>query len=255
MHNVKILIPANFSFSTAIREIAKESGILAGFQQKQQNMLRLVVDELFMNAIRYGSNKESHIFVEAVIQGDSLVFAIEDEGKGETPIKAEDLKKIIQRETDCSNLEKTHGRGLAQITSNLVEAYEIIDKPEGGLRIEFSIKKQKDEEKKEQEYKKRSETILPEKTIELNDEIDMSNMENIITQVESLLHKHEDESFRLIFDFQKLSHCNSSFLGKLAEWHNNLSQKKGEIIIKQPSKTILEIIELVGLHHIFIIEQ
>lgn len=258
MKNFKLLVPANLSFSAGVREIAWEAACIAGFSDKQKNMLKLVVDELFMNAIRYGSSSDSHIFIEGIIDGEKIIFAIEDEGKGKDAVNAEKLKSIINQQLNNSDLEKVHGRGLAQITSKLVEAYEIHDKEDGGLRFEFVMSKEA-ETAKETEAKtdmpKKSTKILAEKRFELTNSIDLNNMEKVEKDIENIFSEHSGEAFRLILDFSKLEYCNSTFLGQLAAWHTRLNDIGGEIVIFKPSKNIYEIIDLVGLTNLFIIEK
>lgn len=256
MKNIKVLLPANLSYSSAVRDIAQEAAKEAGFERKQTNMCRLVVDEIFMNAVRYGSNKDSHVFIEGVINENQLIFAVEDEGKGAKHVNAAELKTIIQQEVDNVSLKKTHGRGLAQITSNLVKAYEIYDKEGGGLRIEFVLEKQ-DEITSEVEASfltRDASKILPEVKIALSGSIDLNNIEEEALKVNSILEEHAEHAFRLILDMENLSYCNSTFLGYLAAWQSDIEDKGGEAVIQNPSESVFEIMDLVGLTQIFVIE-
>ena len=255
MKNIKILVPASLSFSAGIREMAQEAGGTLGFSKKQQNMLKLVVDEIFMNAIRYGSDEDSHIFLEAVIDNDNkqLIVAIEDEGKGKEKVSADDLKKILENEKKNTSLHKGHGRGLAQITSELVQAFDIQDKESGGLRIEFMMKKQDEETKAAHTPLKKQEKVLGEKILKFSGDIDLNNLEQVSEPVEEILKKYYNTSFRLIFDFKNLQYCNSTFLGLLAQWQSTLEEWGGEAVIQEPSQEIFEILDLVGLNNLFII--
>lgn len=254
MKNVKILVPASLSFSSGVRDIAQEAAVIASFEQKQINLFRLVVDEIFMNAVRYGSDKDGHIFVEIAIDGEKIICAIEDEGKGPEKISAEALKEKIQEETHNVSLKKTHGRGLAQITSTLVQAFEILDKPEGGLRIEFMMEKQNVPTNNSSAPSRPTKKILPEIHVSLRGEIDLNNTYAIVEEVENILEKHKNEAFRITYDCSSLTYCNSSFLGKLAEWHDRIEANGGETLIKNPSADIYEILDLVGLTKIFLVE-
>ena len=255
MKNIKVLLPANLSFSAAVRDIAVEAANIANFLPKQKNMLRLVVDEIFMNAIRYGSDENSSIFVEGVINEEQIVFAIEDEGKGENKTNAEDLKKIIQGETENVSLKKQHGRGLAQITSTLVKAFEVYDKPDGGLRIEFVMERQEEKQEEKKPAPKKEEKLLPEETLTFSGVIDMTNIHDISEQTEQILKNNEGKPFRLIFDLSELEYCNSIFLGQIAAWQNKLEDMGGEVVVLNPTRPVFEIIDLVGLTQILTVQR
>ncbi len=257
MRNIKILVPANLAFSAGIREISQEAANSAGFQDKQKNMLRLIIDEIFMNAVKYGSDNTSSVFLEFVIEENKLTCGIEDEGKGTIKLSAEELRNTMQRERENSELQKTHGRGLAQITSELVSAFEVSDRQNGGLRIEFIMEKNDNvEEFKPKISKLKSERrILPEKTIKISGIIDLNNIDGVKEKVEGIFSEHINEAFRLIFDFTELKYFNSSFLALLANWQSILEKTKGECIIKNPTDEVFEILDLVGLTNIFIIEN
>ena len=248
---IKLLVPANLAFSSGVRDISKEAATLVGFDDKDKNLIRLVIDELFMNAVRYGSDDKSHIFVEILDHEGKLICAIEDEGKGESKIKAEALKKIIEEKRDEVSLDKEHGRGLAQITTQLVSAFDVFDKEDGGLRIEFAIEKGQAEAKSSKNKPKAKsgieEKILPEKTVRISGSIDLSNLQEIITPINEVLEKYKNKPFRLILDFTKLDYCNSTFLGCLAEWHSKLDAYKGEVVVRNPKPNVKEILDLVGL--------
>lgn len=254
MQNIKILVPADLSFSSGVREIAQEAGHRAGFEKKQTNMVRLVVDELFMNAVRYGSSEESHVFFEIIIEEAKLICAMEDEGKGDQKINAAELKSIIQKESDNVSLNKAHGRGLAQITSTLVQAFEVSDKEGGGLRIEFIIDKKVNEEKRPSISQGESTKILPEAEVKISGEVDLNNIDEVSENVERLFQEKNDIAFRLILDFSELQYCNSTFLGNLAAWQSLLDEMGGEGVIKKPTSGIYEILDLVGLTSIYKVE-
>ncbi|HPO06153.1 MAG TPA: ATP-binding protein, partial [Candidatus Gracilibacteria bacterium] len=256
MFNLKVYVPARLSFSAGIRDLILEAGNLAGFADRQINMLRLVVDELFMNAIRYGSNDQSHVFLEMYIEEGKIIAAIEDDGEGKKRIKAEDLKKILDDQTADASLHKSHGRGLAQITSQLVQKLEILDKDNGGLRIEFLMEKQNfPKEEFKPEVKRRTNKVLPEVEIGFSGSIDLDNLEENAIKVQEVFAKHAGETFRLILDFAELEYCNSSFISYLANWQYELDKIGGEIIIKNPNNAVYEIIDLVGLSFILVIER
>ena len=52
---IEFTLPADLEFSSLVRHISEEIFSHAGFTKEWAERLKLVVDELFMNANRYGS--------------------------------------------------------------------------------------------------------------------------------------------------------------------------------------------------------
>ena len=60
----------------------------AHFSHTWCNRLKLVADELFMNAVNYGSKEnESFVFITFSFDNQEMQFVIEDEGKGNKQLK------------------------------------------------------------------------------------------------------------------------------------------------------------------------
>ncbi|MCX7679434.1 MAG: STAS domain-containing protein [Spirochaetes bacterium] len=60
---------------------------------------------------------------------------------------------------------------------------------------------------------------------------------------------------RIVFDFMKKKHLNSTELGILIKLHEKLFESGLEISIAHPSKQILDLLAMVGLSDFFIIEK
>ncbi len=255
MKHIKLLVPADLSFSSGVREIALEASNAVGFGKKQKNMFRLVVDELFMNAIRYGSNKESNVFIEFVIDKNKIIAAVEDEGKGVKKISANELTDIINKEKNNTSLNKCHGRGLAQITSQLVSAFEVHDKKTGWLRVEFIVEiNELLETIVDKKEKKIDEKILMQETIVFKWVMDLIATNNNREKVNQVLSKYKDIPIRVLFDVTDLEYCVSTFLWLLATWQSFIDKSGGECVLLNPNETILEIFDLVGLLNIFTVK-
>ena len=75
---------------------------------------KLIVDELFMNAVRYGSTEDkSLVYITFLFDENEIQFTIEDDGTGTNAISVEELKNIIQKNEKSTDLTRTSGRGLS----------------------------------------------------------------------------------------------------------------------------------------------
>lgn len=138
---IQLIVPANLHHSSLIRHVSDEIFKSAKFSKSWSGRLKLVVDELFMNAVRYGSTEyKSSIYITFVMEGKSLEFIIEDDGTGPQAIPAEELQKIIQQNEQNTDLARTSGRGLSMITKTWTDGLFIAKSPHGGMRISFKKK-------------------------------------------------------------------------------------------------------------------
>lgn len=133
-----ISLPADFCFNASLRKVVKDIFIAAGFSHHQEDRLALVFDEVFMNAIRYGSTPESmiHIKIEWIPREYVSVWVCDEGGK--TKCSSQEIKKHIQQETENNDLAKLRGRGLAQITKQIVDQLDISDSKHGGVCVNFT---------------------------------------------------------------------------------------------------------------------
>jgi anti-sigma regulatory factor (Ser/Thr protein kinase) len=133
----KLEVPADLYFSASIRNLAKDIFQLVGFSTEWQNRLKLVVDELYMNSVKYGSDDKSMIKIEFEALENGVRFEISDEGRGSHPITAEKLKAKIQNQKETMDVTKTSGRGLAMFTEQWSDKYDIISNHHGGITVIF----------------------------------------------------------------------------------------------------------------------
>ncbi len=121
-----------------IRSFTAETAKVAGFDEVWQNRLKLVVDELFMNAIQYGSIEgESNVHVNFAYDEKGFKFSIEDDGSGPKAIPAEELRKILQTNVENDDLTRTSGRGLSMITKAWTDGMKIDSSELGGVKVSF----------------------------------------------------------------------------------------------------------------------
>ena len=248
-------VPADLYFSAVIRDFAKDIFRLAGFDEKWQNKLKLVVDELFMNAVKYGSNEKNNVYLIFEILADGVFFSIEDTGTGEKGCSVEELKRKIEDQKKNTNLAKTSGRGLAMFTSEWSDLFEVTKSEHGGTKISFKkYTGVADKEKKEIFEKPKFEKKSKQITLKFVGDIDQFNMGEKIEVMEEALKKITEDT-ELIIDFSEVTYINSVFIGNLANLYTQLEKKKSRLKITGANEMIHEILDLVGLTKIVEIER
>ncbi|MFH0837926.1 MAG: ATP-binding protein [Patescibacteria group bacterium] len=141
-HKIEFTLPADLKFSPLVRRISEEVFHYAGFDKEWADRLKLVVDELFMNANRYGSKTDDDkIYMLFIFDNNEVSFRIEDEGRGQRKTNAAELKKLVHKNADkAGDLSKTSGRGLALITHLWTDDMKIEDSKRGGIVVTFTKK-------------------------------------------------------------------------------------------------------------------
>ena len=270
---IQISVPANLIYSSLIRHIADEIFGLAMFDKAWCSRLKLIVDELFMNAVRYGSTEyKSTVYVTFSYDENEVSFIIEDDGTGKQACTAEELQNIIQKNEVNKDFTRTSGRGLSMITKVWADDMKIYKSEHGGIAISIA----KEIETKTpppplpptglvEQAVERAEMIPkpisgqsreaeqtgtlasgPVYEIKLAGEIDQANIDEIVAPIQDKIHTMPDGA-RLVLDFSDVSYINSTFIGHLAAWYTAIHEKKGSVRVKNMNKQITEILELVGL--------
>jgi len=250
-----------------VRRISEEFFLHVGFTKEWASRLKLVVDELFMNSSRYGSgSNESKIYIYYQFDNDEATFRIEDEGTGDKKVSAEELKKLIHKNsTEVNDLTKTCGRGLALISSLWTDGMAIEDSSHGGIAISFTKKifsemapapaprpipvAQSDGLAQISPVVAKGSTEV----VKISGEIDQSNMEEKIRPITEVLDKLPHDSV-LVLDCEKLLYINSTFIGHLAAWLNQIQTKGGQMVLKNINKEVREVLNLVGLSKVIYLE-
>lgn len=139
-----LVTPADVNFAVAVRiytfTILRE---ILGLNHKVSYRLQQVVDELFINAVRYGSKEGEKVWLTYAVKNDILSIDVEDSGTGLYPIKAEKLLHHIEKGKEHFKTLKEEnkiyqalsGRGIAEIITHWVDKLDITDREEGGLKI------------------------------------------------------------------------------------------------------------------------
>ncbi len=262
---IKFTLPADLKFSSFVRHISKDLFHQIGFSSDWAYRLELVVDELYMNACRYGSStKSSRIFFDYSFDKNELIFCIDDEGLGNKKMNANILQKLIDKNSDeLADLTKTSGRGLALISHLWTDSMQIKDNHYGGISIcfkksilndipplsEFSISSQH----KIEDFSLSS-SNNPIIEVGISGEVDASNLqEKIKLIINTLSTLPEHASF--VLDCDGLVYVNSTFIGYLSSWLNQVRRKHGHFILKNVDEKIKEILSLVGLDKVIYFES
>jgi len=253
-----------------VRQVSEDFFAYAGFTREWSARLKLVVDELFMNSIRYGSVKnESKIYLKFTLNDNEVSFTIEDEGRGEKKVSAEDLQAVVLKNSaELEDITKTSGRGLALISTLWTDGLIITQGAHGGLAVTFkktvtdqlppvppmlNITPVESADLKSDKTVSPVSDAGPREIIALDGEIDSSNIDAKIKPVNDKLAELPEKGI-LILDCTNLTYFNSTFIGHLAEWHNKLQQKSGQLVLKNTNKEVREVLDLVGLSRVIYLE-
>lgn len=258
MRVFKLIVPASLNYSESVRMVSMEIWEDAGFSKREKNMIRLVIDELFMNAVKYWSDKDSSIMIEWWFEWETVFFSIEDEWKWKQKVSAEDLIKIIQDEKDNTNLTKTHWRGLAQITWVMTSSFKVKEWKLWWIRIEFSKNKWENEHERIIKRNKKSkieDEVKPvdKREFDLEWEVDLNNLDKISEPIQEYINDI-DFPVEVVLNCKKIKFFNSTFIWKIAEWHSVIDGYWWKMILKWINDEIFEILDLVWLTQILNIE-
>lgn len=266
-----IEVSANLKYSAAVRNFVSGFLIAEDVPEKWTRRLILVTDELFMNAVRYGSSEGSKVRVKCDSDNDKVSCTIMDDGSGKSKVTAKELQEIVLKKGEEMDHHKTSGRGLSIIASEWADSCEADDLPEGGIAIkiikyrknlvqEAKVEKQemtqiepKEEEKKEPEKTEISQEskMNPNAEVQVvnfSGSIDESNLQEVIQPVREMA--YDEKPYYLILDFTKLNYFNSLFIGTLADWNTRLEEKGGKLVIVGAGDAAKEILDLCGLLNI-----
>ena len=139
-----ITVPANLNYSAAVRDFTLASlKNVANMDEKWSYRIQLAVDEIFMNAVRYGSNQTSYVKLTYDFAPHRVTIIIEDSGTGKNHLSARQLQEQVataQREHEerLKRGEKNlaiSGRGLSQLVVTWVDQLRFEDSPSGGIKV------------------------------------------------------------------------------------------------------------------------
>ncbi len=285
---IQVAITANLDYSSLVRHVANEVFENAKFSKAWCGRLKLVVDELFMNAVKYGSTKDkSVVHLTFDFDDKGVQFTIEDDGTGPQAKSADELRAVIHKNETNGDLTRTSGRGLALIAKIWTDGMQVAQSTYGGIGIGF-LKKLENAEKPpatpalelpilsaeipdiaptqaptpkpvakmptQPASNKGPKPQGPTVEVKLSGEIDQSNMAEKIAPVNEQISALPAGS-TLVLDFSDLTYINSMFIGNLAGWYRTMQEKQGILRIKHINESVREILTLVGLVNVIEITE
>ncbi|MFH0820914.1 MAG: ATP-binding protein [Candidatus Peregrinibacteria bacterium] len=256
---IEITVPAYLNLAGMTRTISHDVFREAGFTEAWCSRLKLVVDELFMNAVRYGSTPEkSLIHFRFVLSEGQVEFYIEDDGTGLGKISPENLAALVDQNEKNPDLARTSGRGLATIANLWTDKVVVGKSNFGGIRIGF-VKKIETTPPPPLPIVVTSSAPLsliadaPAITIKLSGPLEPDHLRDLGQIVEQQIYQAPTR-FNLILDFSDLDYINSIFIGLLASWYNLAHQKQGVVALQNTNAPVKDVLALVGLDRILLIQ-
>ncbi len=274
---IQLSMPANLDFSGAVRQFSSAVFKVSGFSDAWCARLQLVVDELFMNAVLYGSNESSHLYITFFCNEEGVHFSIEDEGTGQKKISVDELKQIIETNKANTSKTRTSGRGLAVITNLWTDQMRIEQSNYGGILAGFYKKMDHSTPPSLPMNESPSKNIavaptmapLPEAetaaplriepksdspVVEITNGTDHAEIENVALLVKEKMDLLSSGGV-LVLDFAKADFINSTFIGYLASWYNDSETKQTQLVIKNANDPIKDVLALVGLNKILSLDN
>lgn len=246
-------MPADLGVSSLVRTLSNDLLRLAGFSEAWASRLKLVVDELFMNAVKYGSTPGQSAVNLQFVLGESVEFSICDDGTGPRKTSPEELQALVTLNEKNADITKTSGRGLAVITHLWTDELKVERSPQGGICVRF--RKQVVTTPPPNLPAPEHATILPAAPIgpstvfTLTDTVDPETLlhlsETIEKQIAALSAGHT-----LVLDFAAVDYINSTFIGHLAAWYNAVTRRGGSLALKNAKTQVQDVLTLVGLNQI-----
>lgn len=245
---VELTFPANLKFAAFVRQIAEGVFRTAGFDNVWVNRLTLVTDEIFMNAVRYGS-KDDNAKVYLVITYDDkqVECAVSDEGSGSKKVTHEELLDLIEQNAAHHEVTNTSGRGLALIAREWTDDLKVTASSHGGVTVSF-VKQLEEAAPLPISEKALSPAHTDKKAYHLEacDSSDEDAVDKFSASVlEKIADMSSDES--LVLDFSEIEYINSMCIGKIAAWYNAASKKKCELVLEKVHPAVQDVLETVGL--------
>lgn len=134
---VTLTVPADLKYSSVVRDTVKQCLDTTHTSSTWIYRLVLVIDELFMNAVNYGSLDSSDLVTLRVfVTEEGIYIQMEDSGNGHgNTITPEAINSLIEENSSAMDLTKESGRGLAMITRAFTDSFEISQSEHGGTVI------------------------------------------------------------------------------------------------------------------------
>lgn len=249
--HLELILPATLELSHMVRLASKATFKWMGFSEREIQQWELIVDELFMNAVEYGSDPETAtVYLVYKKTEDGALFQIEDEGNGPKKISVEALKELIESKKQNGQLTDTSGRGLALIMEKWTDAHSIEQSPKGGILIRVEKKHHEEIETVSQNPTPTATIQAPSKVIVVNENVGQAEIKPYTQPIQAAVDEIQTGQ-GIELNFERVKYINSVFIGHLADWYNQLQEKGGFLVISNLNDPLKEILKLVGLDKLF----
>lgn len=236
---VLLSVPADLRCSLLVRTAAKNAFDLAQVPYTWSYRLTLVVDELFMNAVKYGSQSTSDsVDVRIFLKRDKLIVEIEDAGTHQShKITPKQLQAIMEGNEANPDMTRVSGRGLSMITKAWTDSFIISRSKKGGIKIKIE-KYFANCTIEPKNYKHIEFALQDDKTIRfhLTEELFQDMYAKELHHIFDVLDNHR--GYHVIFDFDKLRFLDHRNLGRIAELYARVLAGQGKVTFEHQSDQI-----------------
>lgn len=228
--SIKLSVPADLRYSSLVRTTAKNAFIMAKLPSTWEFRLTLVVDELFMNAVKYGSASIMEtVMIQFFLKKDRIVVSIDDSGTNKDHAKSpQSLRRIINKNFLNNDLLKLSGRGLAMFTKSWTDRLFITKSEYGGIRVRFE-KQLVNCIKDTNVYKYLEFSTNDPKTITIHLKDEMLDVKNIqeLEQTIDLLDNYK--GYNILFDMNDLVKVDDAQINKINSIYTKLANQQGSV--------------------------
>lgn len=245
--SISLTVPADLRCSALVRMAAKNAFDLAQIPYTWGYRLTLVIDELFMNAVKYGSRSvNDSVAIHFQLKKDKIIIEIEDNGTRQShKVSPKELEAIMHGNATHDDLTRVSGRGLSLITKAWTDSFIISKSKRGGIKIKIE-KYLSNCVLEARSYKHLEFSMKDDKTIafHLTEELFQEVYTKELQQIFDMLDNHK--GCHVIFDFQKLLFLDYRNLGRIIELYSRIVTSGGSVSLNNISDQIRDLFNRTG---------
>jgi anti-anti-sigma factor len=91
-------------------------------------------------------------------------------------------------------------------------------------------------------------------TLKISGEVSQLGIDKLVLPVEEQI-KALPAGATLVLDFKEIDYINSTFIGHMASWYNDVKKRGGKIVLLNTNDQIKDVLDLVGLKHVVAIQS
>jgi len=248
-HHIALDIQAIAENASRVRGLVKEFLSESRFSPMWIERLVLIADELFTNAVKYGSMEEDHVKVEATMRDNCFTLSVTDTGNAHGgAVEVCHIEKLMERNSERGE-RAIRGRGLAFITKQWSDTLDIIKTEQGG----FCVRITKDAANQyllggDAVYK----NACAQEEVVLNlGELDQEQLDKTRLLFSELRDIADcNEGARFLFDFSGITKCREETSKQFAELFLRIKEGGGHITLLHVDEEVRKILEKIGIYDI-----